>query len=140
MTPELDCARGVNPNVFFSSLFEADSAQRPVFVQRRSDEVGSGAVVVGNSTRCGAAPNSTTYVGLRAMEVYDRTPEGAAAAMREVSITYSYPKKACPLTAHKTAGDRAPRPRRGHPQSGRRRLPALQDVVSESSLFVLAAE
>ena len=89
VTPELDCARGVNPNVFFSSLFEADSAQCPVFVQRRSDEVWSGAVVVGNSTRCGAAPNSTTYVGLRAMEVYDRTPEGAAAAMREVSITCS---------------------------------------------------
>ena len=89
VTPELDCARGVNPNVFFSSLFEADSAQRPVFVQRRSDEVGSGAVVVGNSTRCGAAPNSTTYVGLRAMEVYDRTPEGAAAAMREVAAAYS---------------------------------------------------
>ena len=89
VTPELDCARGVNPNVFFSSLFEADSAQRPVFVQRRSDEVGSGAVVVGNSTRCGAAPNSTTYVRLRAMEVYDRTPEGAAAAMQEVAAAYS---------------------------------------------------
>lgn len=72
MTPERDCAEGVNPNTFFSGLFRADTLQKPVFVQRRYDE-NSGTVLVSNSTRCAAAKNNaTTYVGLRIMDVYDR--------------------------------------------------------------------